>query len=516
MLGYERSLTPRPEGPESYEFSMPKAKPKAVRTSLPKDPTGIQGLDEVTGGGLPRGRVTLVCGSAGSGKSLLAMEFLVHGAVQYGEPGVCMDFEETQGKLTANVASLGFDLRELTKRKKLLVDYVFVDRNQITETGEYNLDGLFIRLDHAVKAIRAKRVVLDSIEALFVGIADAATLRAELQRLFRWLEEHKLTAIVTGEAGTHTLTRHGLEEYVADCVISLDHRVTEQISTRRLRVVKYRGTSHGTDEYPFLIDADGLSVVPITSLALTHKALTDRVSTGIPALDEMMEGKGFFRGSSVLVTGTAGTGKSSVAANFCAAACARDELCLYFTFEESPSQILRNMRSVGLDLGRWVRKDLLHFHAMRPTSAGLEGHLAAIHKLIAKLRPRVVVIDPITNLISSTGTYDVKSMLVRLVDFLKVEQITSMFTNLTFAGDPQERTAAAVSSLMDTWIVLRDSKPNGRPRRELYVLKSRGMEHSREPRELIVSKRGLELGIVLRDHPPAATVEAPSAVAAAE
>lgn len=495
---------------------MPRAKPKVVRTPLPKAPTGIQGLDQVTGGGLPKGRVTLVCGSAGSGKSLLAMEFLVHGAVHYGEPGVCMDFEETEEKLTANVSSLGFDLRELTKRKKLLVDYVLIDRSQIAEAGEYNLDGLFIRLDHAVKAIKAKRVVLDSIEALFVGIADSATLRAELQRLFRWLENHRLTAIVTGEAGTDTLTRHGLEEYVADCVISLDHRVTEQISTRRLRVVKYRGTSHGTDEYPFLIDEDGISVVPITSLALTHKALTDRVSTGIPALDEMMEGKGFFRGSSVLVTGTAGTGKSSVAANFCEAACARGELCLYFTFEESPSQILRNMRSVGLNLGRWVKKDLLQFHAMRPTSTGLEGHLAAIHKLIAKLQPSIVVIDPITNLISSTGTYDVKSMLVRLVDFLKVEQITSMFTNLTFAGDPQGRTAAAVSSLMDTWVVLRDSKPNGRPRRELYVLKSRGMEHSREPRELIVSKRGLELGIVLRDHPAAATVEAPSTVAAAE
>jgi circadian clock protein KaiC len=487
---------------------MSRAKPKIARTPLPKAPTGIQGLDEVTGGGLPKGRVTLVCGSAGSGKSLLAMEFLVHGAVRYGEPGVCMDFEETEKKLTANVASLGFDLHDLAKRqKKLAMDYVSIDRSQIAQAGEFNLDGLFIRLARAVKSVKAKRVVLDSIEALFAGIADSAILRAELRRLFRWLEDHKLTAIVTGEAGTNRLTRHGLEEYVADCVISLDHRVTDQISTRRLRVVKYRGTSHGTNEYPFLIDEDGISVAPITSLLLTHEALTERVSTGIPALDEMMEGKGFFRGSSVLLTGTAGTGKSSLAANFCNAACARGEVCLYFTFEESPSQILRNMRSVGLDLGRWLRKGLLHFHAMRPTSTGLEGHLAAIHKLIAKLRPSIVVIDPITNLISSTGTYDVKSMLVRLVDFLKVEQITSMFANLTFAGDPHERTAAAVSSLMDTWIVLRDSKPNGRPRRELYVLKSRGMAHSRGPRELIVSKRGLKLGIVLKDHTPLTTDE---------
>jgi circadian clock protein KaiC len=479
---------------------MPGVRPKVVRSSLAKAPTGIQGLDEVTGGGLPKGRVTLVCGSAGCGKSLFAMEFLVHGAVQYGEPGVCMDFEETEAKLSANVASLGFDLRDLTRRKKLLVDFVAVERNQIAETGEYNLEGLFIRLAYAVKKIKAKRVVLDSIEALFSGLVDATILRAELRRLFHWLEAHKLTAVVTGEAGEQTLTRHGLEEYVADCVIALDHRVTEQISTRRLRIVKYRGTSHGTDEYPFLIDREGISVVPITSLELAHKASTDRVSTGIPALDDMMEGKGFFRGSSVLVSGSSGTGKSSLAASFTKAACVRGETCLYFAFEESPSQILRNMRSVGIDLEPWVKKKLLYFHAMRPTSIGLEAHLAIVHKLIEKFRPKVVVIDPITNLVSASGGSSIKSMLMRLVDFLKVEQITSLFTNLTFSGDPQERTAAAVSSLMDTWIVLRDSKPNGRPRRELYVLKSRGMGHSREPRELIVSEKGMELGKILTDH----------------
>jgi circadian clock protein KaiC len=466
-------------------------------TALAKTPTGIQGLDEVTGGGLPKGRTTLVCGGAGCGKSLLAMEFLVHGAQQYGEPGVSMDFEETAEKLTANVASLGFDMRALTKRKMLSVDHVRIDRSEIAETGEYNLEGLFIRLAHAVKAIKAKRVVLDSIEALFAGLSDAAVLRAELRRLFRWLEDHKLTAIVTGESGVGTLTRHGLEEYVADCVIALDHRVTEQISTRRLRIVKYRGTAHGTDEYPFLIDEDGISVLPITSLALTHKALTDRVSTGIAALDEMMEGKGFFRGSSVLVSGTAGTGKSTIAAKFASAACARGERCLYFAFEESPSQIVRNMRSVGIDLEPSIKKRLLHFHALRPTSTGLEGHLAGMHKLIKQVRPRVVVVDPITNLISASGLYDVKSMLMRLVDFLKVEEITSIFTNLTFGGDAQEKTTAAVSSLMDVWIVLRDSKPNGRPRRELYILKSRGIAHSREVRELVVSHKGIALGNVL-------------------
>ncbi len=477
-------------------------------TALAKTPTGIQGLDEVTGGGLPKGRTTLVCGGAGCGKSLLVMEFLVHGALRYGEPGVCMDFEETAEKLTANVASLGFDLRALTKRKMLSVDHVRIDRSEIAETGEYNLEGLFIRLAHAVKAIKAKRVVLDSIEALFAGLSDAAVLRAELRRLFRWLEDHKLTAMVTGEAGVGTLTRHGLEEYVADCVIALDHRVTEQISTRRLRIVKYRGTAHGTDEYPFLIDEDGISVLPITSLALAHKALTDRVSTGIAALDEMMEGKGFFRGSSVLVSGTAGTGKSSIAAKFASAACARGEHCVYFAFEESASQIVRNMRSVGIDLEPSIKKRLLYFHALRPTSIGLEGHLAGIHKLIKQVRPRVVVIDPITNLVSASGAYDVKSMLMRLVDFLKVEEITSIFTSLTFGEDAQEKTTAAVSSLMDAWIVLRDSKPNGRPRRELYILKSRGMAHSREVRELVVSHKGIALGNVLTGEASATTAPA--------
>src|SRR6266852_5871094 len=373
---------------------MPHTKLRTSRIPLPKTPTGIDGLDEVTGGGLPKGRTTLVCGSAGCGKTLLAMEFLVHGALQYGEPGLCMEFEEAPEKLTANVRSLGLDLRALVKRKKLLVDHVRIERNEIEETGEYNLEGLFIRLSHAVDAIKAKRVVLDSLESLFAGLSDAGVLRAELRRLFRWLDDRKLTAIVTGERGNNgTLTRHGLEEYIADCVILLDHRVKEQISTRRLRIVKYRGTAHGTDEYPYMIDDDGISVLPITSLALAHKAPTARVSTGISGLDEMLGGKGFYRGSSVLVSGTAGTGKSSIAARFASAACARGEKCLYFAFEESPSQIMRNMRSIGVDLEPCIQKRLLHFHAVRPTSTGLEGHLATMQKLVKNMQPSVVVVD---------------------------------------------------------------------------------------------------------------------------
>ena len=425
------------------------------------------------------------------------MEFLVRGALQYGEPGVCLEFEEASDKLTANVRSLGFNLPALARNKKLLVDHVYVERNEIEETGEYNLDGLFIRLAHAVDTIKAKRVVLDSIESLFAGLSDAATLRAELRRLFRWLDEHDLTAIVTGERGSGTLTRHGLEEYIADCVILLDHRVNEQVSTRRLRVVKYRGTSHGTDEYPYMIDDDGFSVLPITSLALTHKASRTRVSTGISGLDKILGGKGFFRGSSILVSGVAGTGKSSVAAKFASAACARGESCLYFAFEESPGQIVRNMQSIGVDFEPWLQKQRLHFHAVRPTSTGLEGHLAGMQKLIRKLRPDVVVVDPITSIVSVSGVYGVKSMLTRLVDFLKVQQITAVFTNLTFGPSSGDGSAEGVSSLMDAWIVLGNNIRDGERVRGLLVVKSRGMAHSREMHELVVSGRTMDLGSIL-------------------
>ena len=350
--------------------------PRVVESpSLQKAATGIHGLDEVTNGGLPRGRPTLVCGAAGCGKTMLAAEFLVRGAVQYGEPGVFMMFEESAGELTENVRSLGFDLDKLQKQRKIALDFVHIERSEIEETGEYDLEGLFIRLAHAIDRIGAKRVVLDTIEALFAGIPNQAVLRAELRRLFRWLKDRRMTAVITGERGEHSLTRYGLEEYVADCVILLDHRIIDQVSTRRLRVVKYRGSAHGTNEYPFVIGANGLSVVPITSLRLDHKAYSQRVASGIQGLDEMLGGKGVYRGTSVLVSGSPGTGKSSVGASFANAACARGERALLFAYEESESQLLRNMRSVGIDLGRWVSKGLLQVHASRPTLQGLEQHL---------------------------------------------------------------------------------------------------------------------------------------------
>jgi circadian clock protein KaiC len=463
---------------------------------LPKSRTGIQGLDEITDGGLPKGRPTLVCGSAGCGKTLLAMEFLVRGAVQFNEPGVFMSFEENSEELTKNVSSLGFDLEALVKKKKIVLDYVYIERSEIEETGEYDLEGLFIRLGHAIKSIGAKRVAIDTIEALFSGLPNPNILRAELRRLFRYLKEQGVTAIITGEKGEGTLTRHGLEEYVADCVIMLDHRVTEQISTRRLRIVKYRGSIHGTNEYPFLIDESGFSVLPITSVGLNHKATDERVQTGIPRLDAMLAGKGYYRGSSILVSGTAGTGKTSLAMHLVNESCSRGERCLYLASEESANQIIRNAKSIGVNLAPWVKKGLLHFHVARPTYSGLEMHLVTINKLIKEFRPTIAVIDPLTGL-TNIGTVDeVKAMLMRMIDLLKSSYITTLCTSLTHGGQNLEQTEIAVTSLMDTWLLLRDIEYNGERTRGIYVLKSRGMAHSNQIREFLITSKGIDLADV--------------------
>ncbi len=474
-------------------------KRKVKRTTKPqielleKTPTGITGLDEITAGGLPKGRPTLICGNAGCGKTLLSLEFLVRGATKHNEPGVFLAFEETEDELAKNVASLGFDLKSLIARKKVLIDYVHLERSEIEETGEFDLEGLFIRLGHAIDSIGARRVVLDTIEVLFASLPNEAILRAELRRLFRWLKEKGVTAIVTAERGRDAFTRHGLEEYVADCVILLDHRIHDQISTRRLRVVKYRGSVHGTNEYPFLISGDGVSVLPITSLGLTHEAPDERVSTGIARLDAMLGGQGYHRGSSVLVSGSAGTGKSSLAAAFVAAAARRGETCLYFAFEESESQILRNMRSIGINLAPWIQKKLLHFHASRPNICGLEMHLLTIHDALRKIKPRVVVFDPVTNLVNSGTREEVKSMLTRLIDWLKTEHVTALFTSLTGHGNVVEDSEVGVSSLMDTWVQLRNLEFNGERNRGLYVLKSRGTAHSNQIREFVLSNQGIQL-----------------------
>jgi circadian clock protein KaiC len=460
---------------------------------LQKERTGIPGFDEITGGGLPSGRPTLVCGSAGAGKTLFAMEFLVRGASLFNEPGVFMSFEESSQELATNVASLGFDLTQLAADKKLVLDYVFIERSEIEETGEYDLEALFLRLGHAIDSIGAKRVVLDTLEALFSALPNEAIVRAELRRLFRWLKEKGVTAVITGERGDGKLTRYGLEEYVADCVILLDHRVQNQISTRRMRIVKYRGTSHGTNEYPFFIDENGFSVLPITSVGLTHKAPTEYVSTGIKRLDTMLDGHGFYRGSSILVSGTAGTGKSTLAAHFVEAACLRGERALFFAFEESQDQIIRNMRSVGVELEKFVKKGLLRFHNARPSAWGLEVHLALIYKTISEFNPTIVVIDPITNFLAVGDDFETKSMLTRLIDFLKMRQITGMFTSLTSAESAIEDSEVDVSSLMDAWLLVRTIESNGERNRGLYILKARGIAHSNQVREFLLTDHGVEL-----------------------
>ncbi len=459
---------------------------------LSKTATGIQGLDEITGGGLPTGRPTLVCGNAGCGKTLLAMEFLVRGAIKYNEPGVFFSFEETEEELTTNVASLGFNLDELAAQKMLLLDHIHIERSEIEETGEYDLEGLFIRINYAVETIGAKRVVLDTVESLFGGLPDTNVLRAELRRLFRWLKEKGLTTIITGERGDEALTRQGLEEYVSDCVIVLDHRVLEQTSTRRLRIVKYRGSVHGTNEYPFLIDDSGFSVLPITSVGLSHTVSAERISSGIPRLDTMLSGKGYYRGSSILVSGTSGTGKSSLAAFFVDSACGRGEQVLYFALEESPLQIIRNMRSIGIDLEKWVKSGLLRFHSNRPTFYGLESYLTLMHKAINEFNPSVVIIDPISSFIVGSNEIEAKSMIMRMVDFLKFSHITGFMTSLTDSGADQER-QINISSLIDTCLSLRDIEIGGERNRGLYILKSRGMAHSNQIREFRLTDNGVEL-----------------------
>ena len=464
-----------------------------AKSGIPKCPTGIVGLDEITGGGLPTGRPTLLCGNAGCGKTVLAMEFLVRGANEFNEPGVFVAFEETDKDLSQNVASMGFNLPALCARKKLFLDYVRVERSEIQESGDYDLEGLFIRLGNAIDSVGAKRVVLDTIESLFSGFSNTSILRAELRRLFGWLKAKGVTAVITAESGDGKLTRHGIEEYVADCVILLDHRVEDQTSIRRMRVTKYRGTMLGTSEYPFLIGQTGISVLPLSSLKLEHKAPTKKISSGVPRLDAMLGGRGFYRATSILVSGGAGTGKSSLAAHFVEAACKRGERALYMASEQSTDEVIRNMRSIGIDLEPWVQRDRLRFYSARPGTFGLEKHLVTIHDETTAFRPHVVVIDPITNFASVGSRSEVKSMVTRLIDMFKSRQITAMFTSLTAGDSSPELSEVGVSSQMDSWLLLRNLETNGERDRGLYVLKSRGMAHSNQIREFVLTKHGIQL-----------------------
>jgi circadian clock protein KaiC len=465
----------------------------ASASQLPKARSGISGFDEITLGGLPQGRPTLVCGGAGCGKTLFAMEFLLRGALEFGENGVFMAFEETEKDLAENVRSLGFDLDKLVADGKIAVDHVHIEPKEIEEAGAYDLEGLFLRLGAAIDSVGARRVVLDTLETLFGGFTDAGLLRAELRRLFRWLKDRGVTAVITGESGKGQLTRQGLEEFVSDCVIVLDNRVHDQVSTRRMRIVKYRGSTHGTNEYPFLIDESGFSVLPVTSTSLDHAASDERVSSGVARLDAMLGGEGYYRGSSVLVSGTAGSGKTSLAASFANATCQHGERCLYLAFEESRAQLVRNMRSIGIDLERWIKKGLLKFEASRPTLYGLEMHLAHMHRLVKQFAPSTVVIDPVSNFANIGTDADAEAMLYRLIDFLKSKGVTAFLTNLTTGGNALEKTDVGISSLIDTWILLRDIELGGERNRGLYVLKSRGMAHSNQVREFKLSSKGLDL-----------------------
>jgi len=460
--------------------------------ALKKTPTGIEGLDEITEGGFPAGRPILICGSAGCGKSLMAIQFLVKGITDYNEPGVLMTFEESATDIAQNVHSMGFDLPGLVDQKKLKIDYVRIERSEIEETGEYDLEGLFVRLNYAIDSIGAKRVVLDTIESLFAGMENMTLLRSEIRRLFQWLKQKGVTAVITGERGDNTLTRQGLEEYISDCVILLDFRVIEQIATRRLRIVKYRGSIHGTNEYPFLIDETGITVLPITSLKLDHKSTTEVISTGLPALDDLFHAGGLYRGNTMLITGSAGTAKTTIAAYFALGSCLRNERVLFFSFEESPDQLLRNMTSVGINLKPYIKSGLLHIQSSRPSLHGLEMHLLSLHKYIREFDPSTVIIDPISSLISVGSSTEVKAMLVRLIDMLKTKQITALFTSLTRNRKGElNTTEEAVSSLADTWIKLANEVMGHTVVRSMMIVKSRGMGHSGALLDFVMTKKGL-------------------------
>ena len=467
--------------------------------ALEKCPTGISGFDEISSGGLPLGRPTLLAGHAGSGKTLFALEFVLHGIEQFQEPGVFVSFEETPEELAANVASLGFDLVRHQQDNQLRIVHIELDAHETIEAGDYDLQGLFLRLGAAIEATGARRIALDAVENLFSAFTDLRILRAEFRRLMDWLKERAISAVITTERGTdgpYSITRHGLEEYIADCVVVLDNRVEGQLATRRLRIVKYRGSTHGGDEYPFVLDRHGFSVMPITSVGMAYQVSTERMPSGIESLDAMLCG-GFFRGSSVLVSGTSGTGKSSISAQAVDAACARGERCLYVALEESPDQIARNMTSIGIDLARWQRADLLRFHAVRPTFSGLENHLATLVGLVEEFQPQVVVIDPITAFNISADEERVKLMLIRFVDLFKSRGITSLFTALTLGGDAPESTSVAISSLVDVWLLLRNLESAGERTRGLYVCKARGSAHSNQIREFLLTDSGLKLVDVL-------------------
>jgi circadian clock protein KaiC len=468
--------------------------PKNKMGALLKTPTGISGLDEITNGGFPKGRPVLICGSAGCGKTLFAAQFLVKGITAYNEPGVFMSFEESPSDLVQNFESLGFDFEKLKAEKKLRIDHVRIERSEIEETGEYDLEGIFIRLNYAIDSIGAKRVVLDTIESIFSGMENMTLLRSEIRRLFTWLKEKGVTAIITGERGESSLTRQGLEEYVSDCVILLDFRMIEQIATRRLRIIKYRGSTHGTNEYPFLIDENGISVLPVTSLKLDYKSSTEIISTGLPALDKSFSTGGIYRASSILITGNAGTSKTILAAHFAMSSCKRKESTLFFSFEESPDQLVRNMATIGIDFEEAVQSKMLFIQASRPSLQGLELHLMVLNKLLEELKPRTVIIDPISSLITIGNTNEVRAMLIRLMDTLKKKQINALFTSLTydFHQEYNNSTVDAVSTLADTWIDLKNEERHNERVRSLLIVKSRGMGHSNNRHDFIISGKGIQ------------------------
>ncbi|WP_240236172.1 circadian clock protein KaiC [Nocardioides sp. CFH 31398] len=458
---------------------------------LEKAATGIEGFDDITFGGLPRARATIVTGAAGSGKSMFGVEFLAQGARAYGEPGVLLSFEETADELVANAASIGVDLRAMADEGTLVVDSAAGDLDDLVQSGAFDLEGLLLRLAAAIDAVGARRVVLDTVETLFSTLPDETTVRREFARLLRWLKERDLTVVVTAERGQQgRLTRHGIEEYVSDCVVVLDHRVEDEVATRRMRVAKYRGSPHGTNEFPFLISGRGLVVMPLHHDELTEVS-EERVSLGIPELDTMVGG-GVFRGSTIMISGSAGTGKTSIAACAADAACRRGEKALFLSFEEPSGQVVRNMRSIGLDLQHWIDKGLLVVQHMRPAITGLEAHLASLHMILDEHPAEVVVLDAVASLSRGVASYASASAVARDIAMLRLRGATTVLTALAGTHD-DPHTDVSASSLVDAWLLVRNVENDGERNRLLMTIKNRGSFHSNQVREFLLTDDGPRL-----------------------
>ena len=464
-----------------------------VKSSSDIVSTGVKGLDDVLGGGIPQGHAMLLVGKPGTGKSILSMEYLLHGIELHKENGVYISFEESEKQIISNAASFGWKFEEMVKKNKLAISYIDMQPEQMRTVGDYDLSALILRVKGAIKKVNARRVVIDGINNLLSTFDDERIIRSDLLRLIREIKEVNATIFITGERGHDSWSKMGFEEYLADGLMHLDNRTDGNYQTREIQVVKCRGINHYTGKSPFIINSEGMSIRPLITADFDYKVLKSRVSTGIADIDNMLGGKGLYRGSTVYITGPSGAGKTSISSSFANGACSRGERALFLAFEESSDQIIRNMKSIGLSLDKWVNEKLLYFYTARATTNSLEGHLDNIMTMVREVEPTCVVLDPISAFRPIANENETKLMLIRLNDYLRARKITTVFTALSSDGEYSEHADVQLSSIADTWIVVRIMDYKGERNNVMQLMKSRGMSHSRQMKEMYFTGNGLKL-----------------------